>query len=247
MAHILSDETSLDREQKRLARERRNLGWAVKLEAALALACLALFVLHRSPVTAGLAGLLIFLAASHHFKARENRKQEGITGAGRAGEARVSRTLAEQLDNTHYVFNDVLIRQGKLVAQIDHLVICPKGLFVLETKNWSGSLRGDEKEPTWEQLKRGSSQPIRVKNPIIQSRRHAEVLGKFLRGKGIDWPDVFPMLVFLSQRTRFEISRQTLPVLYACDLGSALAHHTAGRVYSEIEIDRVLNLFMGLT
>jgi hypothetical protein len=68
--------------------------------------------------------------------------------AGADGELRVMEALRE-LPDTYYVLNDVHLKAPGfmrdvdgipiLSAQIDHVVIGPTGVFVLETKNWSAA------------------------------------------------------------------------------------------------------------
>lgn len=55
--------------------------------------------------------------------------------AGYTGEAMVA-NLLENLSDEFHVFHDV--RHRDLAGNIDHLVVGPTGVFVLETKNWRG-------------------------------------------------------------------------------------------------------------
>ena len=60
---------------------------------------------------------------------------------GAEGEGTVSGALSWWLSRTYNVFDDVVleVRPGGFI-QLDHIVICPAGAFVLETKTWSGSI-----------------------------------------------------------------------------------------------------------
>ncbi len=56
---------------------------------------------------------------------------------GAEGEEKVARVLSF-LPANHTVFNDLeLEEQG---ADFDHIVVAPAGIFVIETKNWSGDI-----------------------------------------------------------------------------------------------------------
>ncbi len=56
---------------------------------------------------------------------------------GAEGEEKVARVLSF-LSANHTVFNDLqLEEQG---ADFDHIVVAPAGIFVIETKNWSGDI-----------------------------------------------------------------------------------------------------------
>lgn len=54
---------------------------------------------------------------------------------GARGESRVANLLS-RLDNSKYkALNDLLIRTARGTSQIDHVVVSPQGIFVIETKN----------------------------------------------------------------------------------------------------------------
>ena len=64
--------------------------------------------------------------------------------AGYTGEALVA-NLLEGLPDEFHVFHD--IKHRDLAGNIDHLVVGPTGVFVLETKNWRGHVAySDEKK-----------------------------------------------------------------------------------------------------
>lgn len=89
-------------------------------------------------VTILLGGVLF--AMNHKFDAiMEKRAREAQNWRrGFEGERVVSDILANELPNTYHVFNDV--RFPGRSANIDHLVVGPSGVFVLNTKNWRGTV-----------------------------------------------------------------------------------------------------------
>ena len=73
---------------------------------------------------------------------------------GRIGETIVSVGALKRLDPKIYrVFNDVVLPRpdGKGTTQIDHVVVSPFGIFVIETKNYGGWIFGDEDSRYWTQ------------------------------------------------------------------------------------------------
>lgn len=56
---------------------------------------------------------------------------------GAEGEEKVARSLSF-LPASHTVFNDLQLRDDG--PSFDHVVVTPTGLFVIETKNWSGDI-----------------------------------------------------------------------------------------------------------
>lgn len=60
---------------------------------------------------------------------------------GAEGEKVVAEILETQLSDDYHVFNDVHLPGRK--ANIDHIVVGPSGVFVLNTKNWRGTVGWD--------------------------------------------------------------------------------------------------------
>ena len=218
MARVLSDETSLSRQRKQLAKESGILRHLVKVEAGLAgillLAGAAYWWLRGSSGLLVLAGVLAFFAVGHFLKSRENLKQSDFLAAGLKGEVEVARLLAEGLDNTFYVYNDISVRSGFRRAQIDHLVVGSCGVVVIETKNWRGRLVGDEQDKAWQQYRFSDSAPRRVGNPLAQNRRHAEVVSAYLRSSGLPAAPIIPLLVFTARKATLDIKNLQSTILW---------------------------------
>lgn len=49
-----------------------------------------------------------------------------------------------QLPNEYIIFNDLLFNNNGYSTQIDHLVVSPCGVFVVETKGYKGWILGGE-------------------------------------------------------------------------------------------------------
>ena len=74
---------------------------------------------------------------------------------GKKGE-RVVQKILSGFKGKRYVFNDLLFEQRGRSCQIDHVLISENGIFVIETKNYSGVIFGEEEEREWRQvLRRG--------------------------------------------------------------------------------------------
>jgi hypothetical protein len=157
-----------------------------------------------------LAGALAALAIGHTLKARERRTEAGRVAAGRKGERQVSARLAKLPDDT-VVLNDLTVWAGPRSAQIDHLVLSPRGLFVVESKRWRGRVEGDERDATWRQV-RPDGRRVRLHNPVRQSLRHAEILRAHLRMHGLEALEIHSLLVCSVPGTRFAIANRTVPI-----------------------------------
>ncbi len=96
---------------------------------------------------------------------------------GRFGEAVVSVGALKRLDPKVYrVFNDIVLPRpdGKGTTQIDHVVVSPFGIFVIETKNYAGWIFGDETSRNWTQVIYGRKN--RFQNPLHQNALHVRAL-----------------------------------------------------------------------
>jgi len=111
---------------------------------------------------------------------------------GWIGERGVRSGLARLDAFIYETFHDLYIPRpdGKGSTQIDHVVISPFGIFVIETKNYKGWIFGSEKQAQWtQQIYRRKE---RFQNPLHQNKLHVRALMAFL-----DLPEEsFKSLVF---------------------------------------------------
>ena len=91
----------------------------------------------------------------------------GITGD--KGEAAVREALdAFGVPALH----DVIVRDGRGLTQIDHLVRAPDAVLVLETKRYAGIVSGDVDSREWRQRFPDSEERFTLPNPLRQNYRH---------------------------------------------------------------------------
>ena len=80
------------------------------------------------------------------------KRSKSASIKGKIGEMAVARELSRLPSDLCFVFNDVLIPTESGTTQIDHVVVAPQGIFVIETKNYKGAVqRIQEKLSTDEQ------------------------------------------------------------------------------------------------
>lgn len=104
-----------------------------------------------------------------------HKKQKGHTL--NIGERLVSKSVNSYLIHeqvTGIVVNNVTLSIDGSTTQIDHILICTKGVFVIETKHYSGWIYGDAKQKQWMQIlfKKRS----RFQNPIHQNYKHIKAV-----------------------------------------------------------------------
>jgi hypothetical protein len=90
------------------------------------------------------------------------------------GEALVANAISTQFQRPHVLLNNVTLQTDIGTAQIDHLVVADTGIFVIETKHYSGWIFGDPNDSHWTQvIYRKKS---RFQNPIRQNYGHVRAL-----------------------------------------------------------------------
>lgn len=116
------------------------------------------------------------------------------TFKGWFGENLINRGL-RKLDPTLYkVFHDLYFPHPTEAGttQIDHVIVSPFGIFVIETKNYRGWIFGSEKQREWtQQIYRKKN---RFQNPLHQNKLHVKALMQFLN---LPEDHFLPVVIFI--------------------------------------------------
>ena len=99
---------------------------------------------------------------------------------GKMGEFAVSAHVKLYLDKDHYILlNDcTLPDEQNQTTQIDHILLSPYGIFVIETKNYKGWIFGGARQKMWTQKIYKKS--FKFQNPLHQNYKHQKVLQTLL-------------------------------------------------------------------
>ena len=86
----------------------------------------------------------------------------------------------ENLGEEHKLLTNVYLPKGDgTTTEIDLIMISATGIYVFESKNYSGWIFGDENSRYWKQTFRGGRH-FQFYNPIWQNRKHISVLKQHL-------------------------------------------------------------------
>jgi len=121
---------------------------------------------------------------------------------GDLGEYKIDIQLS-QLSKDYMYLSDLLIKNPKSstgYSQIDHIIITPYGLFVIETKNYQGTIYGGKNKKTW--LINGK---FKMMNPLMQNYGHIQALKNFIEDK---YQQYFISLVSFTKRCTFKIEEE---------------------------------------
>ncbi|HKK29952.1 MAG TPA: NERD domain-containing protein [Alphaproteobacteria bacterium] len=127
-------------------------------------------------------------------------------------------------------FHDVIIPGINGTTQIDHILVSPYGIFIVETKNLKGWIFGSENQAKWTQSIYGGS--YLFQNPLRQTFRQQKVLSEFL-----DLPETtIHVVIFFVGNCEFKI---VVPNNVITSGLSKYIRRYRSRILSEDEIDRV--------
>lgn len=110
-------------------------------------------------------------------------QQAQIIAVGLEGEKKTSELL-RVLPDSYYCFQNLKIRHGDGVSEIDAAVVGPTGVFVIETKNLNGNIVGNYANRDWVQHKvgrRGTPYSKVFHSPVKQVGTQVHRLAGFLK------------------------------------------------------------------
>lgn len=159
--------------------------------------------------------------------------------AGRLGESFANTVIQEILRDDDVMLTNVRIMAEGKQAELDDLIINKRGVFIIEVKNYSGELFGEEEEDDWIKTKMtpgGSLYQKTVRNPIRQVKRQIHVLSRFLKENNVHvWIDGY---VFFVQNNSPVESKYILKTQRDIDL----AIHGGEVVMKEEDVRRIEEL-----
>lgn len=119
-----------------------------------------------------------------------------IKKQGNDAEKKVASILS-CLGSDYHVFNNVLLKTGGGTTQIDHVVVSPYGVFVIETKSHKGMIYGDCNGRVWTQCLYGKNggNSYTFYSPYLQNAGHLKNLYKLFN---MDCSYFLGLIVFTS-------------------------------------------------
>ena len=117
-------------------------------------------------------------------------------GIGDHGEQLVIDTISvlpAVVDGGCVLLNDILLpAEDGARVQVDHILVCPTVLLVVETKSWSGDIYGTAELGDWTQ-KTEAGKERQFRNPVLQNQQQSETLADHI-GYG---PQIIPVVVMV--------------------------------------------------
>jgi hypothetical protein len=160
-------------------------------------------------------------------------RQYHLYNGGWQGEKQVAKHLSSSFSDDYYLINDLYLQGGG--GDIDHVILAPGGIFVLETKNWNGHINcsGEEWQRPGKRNFNGS--PSRqVKRNVAKIR--AILDNSSLRSLGV-W--VEGVVVITNRRAILHLNFPSVPVLKLSQVTDYITAHGSSRRYSKEQLEAI--------
>lgn len=151
-----------------------------------------------------------------------------LPSKGEMGEKRVAGILSRLPRDKYLIINDLLVRHANgHTSQIDHVVVSEYGIFLIETKNYTGWIYGGVNSEYWTQNIYGKK--YQMYNPIQQNQGHVRALRRILKDLP---PDMFVSIVAFSRRASLR-NRYLTNVVYWDQVKGVIRSYTQSRISVE--------------
>lgn len=119
--------------------------------------------------------------------------------AGIRGEKFTIKLIRETMRNDDILLCNVRISFEGKKTEIDNVILNKRGIYIIEVKNYVGTITGGLNDYEWSKTKTtasGNEYTSVVKNPINQVRRQVYLLANYLKANGINiWVEGYAFLV----------------------------------------------------
>jgi len=183
-----------------------------------------------------ISGFIIVIGG--HFLVQYTNYSSGL-----AGEKLVIAMLWN-LDDGHYLINDVMLPER--YGNIDHILLCPNGIFAIETKNYEGEIicYGDK----WYRHYEGGF-TIDMGSPSKQVKRNAVKLKQLIESQKNIFKNplkiwVEGIVVFTNFNVNLKLNKPTVTVLKVEELYDYLKNKESKIKFSSEELESIRNLIL---
>ncbi|QUH22226.1 nuclease-related domain-containing protein [Alkaliphilus sp. B6464] len=138
-------------------------------------------------------------------------KKIKIKISGYLGERKVKKYIKKLEKKGYVILNDFMIPLYNKTTQIDHVVIGPYGITVIETKNYKGKIIGSSNSKYW--IQKLGFKTHNIYNPLWQNHTHVKTIKYLLHKEGFRNVNLENLVVFTSKKSRLLLDDERLPVI----------------------------------
>jgi hypothetical protein len=154
-------------------------------------------------------------------RCKSQRKEE-------IGEYKIEVELG-QLPKNYVLISNLFLKTDQGIEHIDHLVVSPYGLFMIEVNNLSGIILGEERDVNWHQVV-----TWRVKtfpNSLLENQAHLETLRKW-----VNLEETLPVFSFATFNRRCDLKVISGAVFYDTDILTVIRKRSQREVLTDAEV-----------
>lgn len=187
-----------------------------------------------------LSVIVIIVVAICEAQSQKTEDEFLAEKAGRYGELRATEIIKKCLDDDDRLFANITVFYDGKETELDNVIVNKYGVFIIEVKNYNGSLVGREEDFEWTKYhttEAGNTYTKIVKNPIKQVKRQVYILARHLEENGAKvWVKGYTLLLNNNSPVKNEYVLKSTKDIYH-------ALHTADRSYlSAALIGRVIKI-----
>lgn len=180
-----------------------------------------------------------------YYKITHNEYDKVVDDKGLEGEYLLYQKLAAyEKEGAKLLFNCYIPKRDGKLTEIDAIMIHRSGIYVFESKNYSGWIFGSENDEQWTQSLLGKgyeAQKEHFFNPVLQNKLHIKHLSRILRGYE---RKIYSVIVF-SNRCELKsitITSPCIKVLQRHELQSSLSEYMAQSLLTETDVQKIYEL-----
>ncbi len=181
---------------------------------------------------------------TEYYQQTQNPYRSVQFNKGRLGEFYIYKYLKSLAGYKRYLFNLYIPKNNGETTELDVVLLHESGIYVFESKNYSGWIFGTESQQYWTQtlpVGRGGSQKNQFYNPILQNKGHLKWIQIFLEDQTLPF---YSYIVFSDRCTLKNITLTSAKhyVINRYNLLSAVQQNIA-KTGIQLSPEKIDNLF----
>jgi hypothetical protein len=161
------------------------------------------------------SSLTDFYKRTSYFQSSEKDLLSAISDPGALGELQLCNELDKIKSYKKILVNMYLQNRASGSSETDVICVTQKGIFVIEYKNYSGSIYGQGQYKNWLYYSGKGNTPIEFYSPVRQNQSHIRAILQNFPQLDPDW--LISIVVF-SNRCTLKISDVSVPAVHRGDI-----------------------------
>lgn len=170
-----------------------------------------------------------------------SKKQQSNLRKGAIGENIICNLINSNIDIYYKIVRNVYIKNEDKYTEIDIILITSFGIFIIESKNYNGSvIYGKEEDFNWTEFFIRGRKSFRINNPIKQNQYHINFISKYLN-KSLDYFKSYIVFGKNIDVSKIQYDKSKNKIINASQVVEHLIDdmHNSDIIFSHEEIDKI--------